>query len=361
MAQAGNEKKVVLIDEGHSQYFNSTKLSKAIAAIEDTGKAIVHTTTKDLVDEVLAGVDLLIITNPGSNTQTVFSQIEKKAIAGWIKTGSKSLFLLCNPFDAADDNLRGNPVPLNDILASSYLQVSDTRFYEEAQTRSSNVIRNGTELEKPPSMLELLHPEVKNTKLQLINSSYEDSLSLLTKSSSVVADQHIVQTGFNTYTIGQKGIPNLLAENPCILGVSLLDKNSKVALSGSTLMFSDLAGPEDASWFDSQDNAILFSETINWLLNIIPVFRPTILEWAIAVPAAIGVIGIGAIMTGKILTRTSVPISAENIQETFTTETFSEGVEKITAAVGDGSLSKRQRKFAQRKTAVQQKNKKKRN
>ncbi|MHA2296920.1 MAG: hypothetical protein ACXAEU_11425 [Candidatus Hodarchaeales archaeon] len=355
VAQDGTEKKVVLIDEGHGQFFNRSAFSSAIAAIEDTGNAIIHSSTKNLEDEVLAGVDLLIITNPGSNSETIFTDVEKKAIGNWVKTGGKSLFLLCNPYDADNSSLTGNPIPLNSLITTSHLLVSDTRFYEESIARSSNVIRNGTELDRPAAVLELLDLEIANTTLQLINSSYT-SLSILSRSSSVDTKQKIVFSGYDTYSIGQSGFPDLQEENPSLFGISLADKGSKIALSGSSLMFSDLPRTTGEKWFDSQDNDVFFKEVINWLLGVTISPKPEVLDWALTVPVSIGIVGIVVTIIGTVFPKPATPDSKERTIETPIIEVPS-NIEEETQVPSTG-LSKRQRKFAQRKKASQKHNKK---
>ncbi|MHA1166952.1 MAG: hypothetical protein ACTSRU_03950 [Candidatus Hodarchaeales archaeon] len=342
-AQAGQENKVILIDEGHGQFFNRSLLSNAIDAISDLGDVDIYFTSESFTDEILSGVDLLIITNPGSNDDDVFSQIEMKATGDWMSSGEKGLFLLCNPYSEDNASLTGNPVPLNDLISSSYLQVGGTRFYFEPGTLSSNIIRNGSDADETPFLLDIT---IDNNQLQYLNSSY-DNMSLLVKSCSLESDIPIVSSGYNSYSLAQQSNPDLQEVNPVVFGISVAGHDSKVALGGSTLMFSDLPSPQGNSWFNSSDNSLLFIEAINWLLGEDKAPAPSLLENALVVPLTIAIAGLIAITGGMFLSRNSliVPLSEKPYQEIDVVET-----EDIVAK--ETTMSKRQRKFAQRKKAA---------
>lgn len=339
-AQTEQPNKVILFDESHDQFFNRSLFSQAIEAMEDLENVEVYFTDKEFTDTILSSVDLLIITNPGTNDENIFSQNEKKAIGNWMNSGEKGLFMLCNPFDKENTSLTGNPVPLNDLVASTYLQVGETSFYFEAGTRSSNIVRNSSDYDDSPYLLDIT---ITKDRLQYLNSTH-DNMTLVVTSCSLESKTPIVSSGYDSYSVSLENLPDLQEENPCVHGLSLAGYDSKVALSGSTLMFSDLPSAVAGSWYESGDNSLLFTDTIKWLLGDINQAEPSLLDITVYVPLALAAVGLLAMLSGGYLSKKTRVIVTSDIAKKEI-----DAVESEEIIATETYQSKRQRKFAQRK------------
>ncbi|MHA2365641.1 MAG: hypothetical protein ACXAC7_16915 [Candidatus Hodarchaeales archaeon] len=265
-----DDEPIVLIDNSHGQFINSSLLTKAIDYLEQHNfQVIVTNDTDSLNTNILAGVDLLIIPNPSADAK--FEDIEKVAIGNWLETGNRGLIFLTNPHFQDNTSLSGNPSEFNKLLTSGYLRQTGMSYEYTQGTVNGIQLNKFTTSSSDPSYLTLTSDNMKNaSNLGLL----EDSFQVITQASSVKISANLpifLSAGYDAYGIDSNGYSVLQNNDPVIIAGGDLSgiNNSRLILGASTLMFSDLINPlEDKAWFDLANNTALFSLMIKWTLNI---------------------------------------------------------------------------------------------
>lgn len=299
---------IILFDQGHGQFFNASigRFSQAIEALQLDNNTILRFSNSQLNYSILSGVDMLIITNPAANKE--YSSTEEDAIRAWFERGNKGLFLLSNPYLEDNKTLSGNSPELKKLVTGSYLDVADV-----------NLLKNIIRLDSSP---------MGDTSILSLETDYSDHLILnqtglvnrtITQSCSVNAPQKGLIAGREAYAEDSFGAITLQDETPEIISVTTYLNTSRLALSGSTIMFSDLPFNSTYSWYELADNSILWKNIITWLGDVTTQeedeFSPPLdlTQVIIAVSASAGVVllaGIFLHIFGVLRPASATPISA---------------------------------------------------
>ena len=257
-----SNEKIILIDQAHGQYINSSLLTEAIKSLTDQGFTVIPVNTS-ITAQILTGADLLLIPNPGRSV--TYTSTEIYAISQWMAGNQgKGIIMLTNPLDNNNDSLDGHPYGLNLMLqdtnfalAKSFdISVNDysgfvVNKYQNTTSDSSNLILQVN------SSLPL--PDVNKT------------MTIETKSSSVtlLSNQSIVNAGYDSFEIDRNGAYTGQDQNLKLFG-GINFKNGRIVFGGSTLMFSDLPNPSNGnkSWFSSKENGLFLTSLVKWSLNV---------------------------------------------------------------------------------------------
>lgn len=254
--------KLILIDNSHGQYINSSLLTEAIKALHDQGFRVVTLNTSVSM-QTLTGADLLIIPNP-NGTQS-FSTSEEYAMSQWLESEQgKGIIMLSNPLDITNKSLNGAPNVFNDIMQStSFSQAKPFNVmvnnlngvlvstYRNSTVETSNLILNVN------SSLPL--PDVNSTL------TVDTSSSTIT----VLNNQTILDAGYGSFAVAQDGSFSGQDQNLQLFGGTKYGQG-RLVFGGSTLMFSDLPNQYNGnkSWFNSYDNGIFFTSLVKWAMNV---------------------------------------------------------------------------------------------
>lgn len=265
----GEEKIVVLFDEVHGQKINSSLMKKALDAINSSENYEVYLNDKPLSYTNLLGVDILIITNP-SNTST-FSSDEKLAVKKFVNTLNGSLFLLSNPVNLSSP-YSGTASSLNSLLQS--MEISDILGFPGGV--HTNVIIDAVLVKNEPFSYILVNRS-NFRDLTFVNEP-ENVNSLLLYSCSLrgIPQATVATANLTAYALTADYEVSGADEEPVWLQKHIVSNDTRMLLCGSTIMFSDLnVSRTDKSWFESENNGILWKNSIEWLAHKTPI---TVLE-----------------------------------------------------------------------------------
>ncbi|MFW9916623.1 MAG: hypothetical protein ACFFGZ_13530, partial [Candidatus Thorarchaeota archaeon] len=180
---------VILYDLGHGQFFNQTLYSKALDSLKsEVGidwDIEIRYSYGNFNASILAGVDVLVMTNPGETTSLNGQDVNERnsqlyAIAYWFLQG-KGIFLLSNPYDQSNASLSGNPDSLQLVLRNDYLQIGGVDIRANYLARDSVDVINGI-----PVVNEFLNI---NTSLSPILSDPHNVSTIFAKSATVRASE----------------------------------------------------------------------------------------------------------------------------------------------------------------------------
>ncbi len=274
---------VIMFDEYHGQFFDRELMSTALSSLDEL--VIYNNETEERVDiEIkliynnetgfnstnLQGVDLLIMSNLGSEEEDNLLPSERLAILDFMELGG-SLFALCNPL-SYNENVTGNPVAINALLNERDSALTTARIRTSAIANSTvlvddffHVYNNNTflSLKNYESDHTIFEQEVEISNLTVYSASIELGNELgeeaigrtLETTYSIDESYHIFRdpaTGFLTWLLAQT------------MGTS------RFVISGSTIMFSDFEIIKDEKWIDQEQNLDLWKNTILWLLKYTP-------------------------------------------------------------------------------------------
>ena len=166
-----------------------------------------------------------------------------------------------NPL-STNTTLASNPTILNNLINNLPTSFINCQF--ESKDPQGVVLQQFNPDNKTFS--NILHLPLQNSS----TLSFSANTSLVTESNSVTADIPFASVGADTYAVNSTGDYLLQGSSSLILG-GAEDTNSstRLALSGSTLMFSDLPGPnnDNQSWFYSANNSYIWLTIVQWLAN----------------------------------------------------------------------------------------------
>jgi hypothetical protein len=289
-----NLKYVVLYDESHGQYFNRTLMNGALTSLNSL---LPQNVTPNIEIELLfnkesefnstnlQGIDLLILTNPGIKEEDQFTISEINAILDFVELGG-SLFLLCNPL-TQNEIVAGHVESINELLGSRNNKISSARVRTAVNTSFSDVIiddfQSTYENDSYLSLNYLERTEEFNVEEATINETlfnqevdieevlvYSSSISLgseeIDSNRLGIATTPVTSYAVDeTYNIFRDPVHNFLT---WLLAKEVT--NSRVVLSGSTIMFSDINIEESNAWINQLDNLDLWKNIILWLLKYTP-------------------------------------------------------------------------------------------
>jgi hypothetical protein len=340
---------IVLFDESHGQFFNQSLYSHAIADLEDLGMQIVF--NKEFLNEnSFEGVDVFISTNP--NVRYEFS--ERNHIEDFLSEG-KGMLLLANPLLEENDSLNGNGDYLNEILEDVGFGIS-ARFWTEPDPLGSeplnDIVKNVVDNAGIPEYLQLDITDTENA----IFTDYQNISSVITTSCSISsAVPKLIVASNEAYAETPMKERHSLATEIVVLA-SAGDNNdfeSRIIVGGSSNMFSDLYDPIlQSTWYESADNAKLWTNIISWLAEASQETNPPPVLSELFLPFVIGtstvaifliVGGIFLYMIGsgrktKVVTAVDVRVKKTK-KEKADSETFEKEQSAVKATKRDRRLS----------------------
>ena len=289
-----NLKYVVLYDESHGQYFNRTLMNRALDTLHSL---LPENITPNIEIELLfheeymfnstnlQGVDLLILTNPGIKEENQLTISEIEAILDYVELGG-SLFLLCNPL-TQNVNITGHVESINGLLAGRNNKLSSARVRTAANTSFSDVIVDDflstyendsyISLSYPDKSVEFIMDEITiNETLFNQETVIEDVLIYSSSISIGNEDLESEKIGLATTPVTSYAVDEAyqIFREPAYNFLTWLFAkeivSSRVVLSGSTIMFSNLEITQGNIWIEQLDNLELWKNIILWLLNYTP-------------------------------------------------------------------------------------------
>ncbi|MFX0113231.1 MAG: hypothetical protein ACFFB3_01660 [Candidatus Hodarchaeota archaeon] len=296
---------VILYDLGHGQFFNQTFFSKAFKALDDLKndsncdcEFVIRYSYGNFSSTILSGVDILVMTNPAKSTtlndpdDVESRERQQYALAHWFLQG-KGIFLLSNPFDKTNESLSGHPTPLLRVIRSQYLQVSGVEMGANYLAHNSSDVINGV---APFSEFSNI-----NASSSSILSQPQNVSRLITKTATVRASVEdnskgieILKANLTSFAVDENGRVGEVDRKPSIFATINYEPNEddydiinedvasagRIALSGSTLMFSDLPAQPGStdSWIDLANNKQLWINTMLWLAGKTQVTAPPVVD-----------------------------------------------------------------------------------
>lgn len=285
---------VILFDEYHGQYFNRTLMYTALSALNNLLSDALEDEIKiDLIfnnnsrfnSTNLQGVDLLIFTNPGSETKDKLIYTELEAVLDYVELGG-SLLLLGNPL-TQDENITGHPVPINDLLAAREDTLSSARLRTGSDLSNSDLLIDdfsnvyGNESYISLDFYNTTHSITESTELinpvVLTISEQEIQINATTLYTSSISlgnenlQYSIGRTAITSYSVNEEY--DIFRDSINGFLTWLFAKgvgSSRMILSGSTIMFSDYEISENQKWINQTDNLDLWKNIILWLLKYTP-------------------------------------------------------------------------------------------
>jgi hypothetical protein len=230
------ERKVILFDEVHLQYYNSERMQSAIASLNNTEDYIVFINRQRFTQTSLLGVDILVIGNP----ERSFTDQERFEISEYLKNGG-NLFLLGDP--------RGKASNLNDIIDAA--QYTDARFSQHVVFDEEHNLNDiSTQISVSREELRESSPITNDIQEIVTHTIWVEDNGPTT----------VIATGSNYSLAGLEG-----SNQPAWLVASIVGR-SRIVLCGSTRMFSDTKpAKSDVTWCQLKDNARLWQNIFSWL------------------------------------------------------------------------------------------------
>ena len=329
--------KVILIDEAHGQFINSSLLTEAVDSLEGFGFHVLFSTTP-FTQQLLTGVDLVIIPNPSQSVP--FTTAEDTVLSQWMTNG-KGLMLLSNPLDINNASLNGSGKVLNDILSSSNFLLSEIKFDMSSSATDGAIVnkyQNSTIAQS-----NLLLPVNGSIKLPDVNNT----LIVETQSTTITAldNETILDSGYDSFSVTSDGSYLGQDKNLQLFG-GLGFKGGRIVIGGSTLMFSDLKNPFEGNktWFNSADNGLFFVSLVKWTLNISNAsFVPTVnSDFYVSLALVTGVVGVVFVVLGLVSYVTGKEMKIFEIDQDFLRSQSADSEEDKTG------LTKSQKRLQQR-------------
>ncbi len=253
---------IVLFDESHGQFFNRTLYSQAIADLEDLGMTVVFNKA-EFNATTFEGVDILIITDP----QESISFKERIHVRDYLLE-EKSMLLLANPLAETNDTLDGHGDYLNYILNEQEFGILARYWTEDISPqlrKPSDVVKNDFVNAGKPEYLIL---EINNTEHEIF-TDYENVSTIITTTCSIRnARDELVVGSTEAYADPPYGDPHTFSTNIAVfaIGGRAENFNGRVAMGGSSTMFSDLMDPHlGTTWYEAADNSKLWRNVLKWL------------------------------------------------------------------------------------------------
>lgn len=280
-----NETYVIMFDEAHGQYFNSTMMKSALDALNNLSSGLSEIQVEIIFNKGsrfnstnLQGVDLLIITNPGINESSEFSSDEIDAILDYVELGG-SLFLLSNPL-THDENITGHASILNSILSGRDNLLTTARIRTGTNITHSSVILDdfnhvyGNESYVHYTTFDSNNHTIFNQEYKIQNITLYSTSIEMGNEDEKYAIGRTLQTAYSVdeeYEIFRDPIKNYLT---WLFAKEIGD--SRLVISGSTIMFSDMYITENHPWINEEQNLQLWKNIILWLLKITPHEEPIV-------------------------------------------------------------------------------------
>jgi len=287
-----DEELVILFDEAHGQWFNTSRMQTVVDMVNGSAKTSMFVNTSPFNATNLMGVDVVIITNPGNDT--LFTSDEAFYLNQYVNRGG-GLFLLSNPYNT-NETLSGRSERLNALLSSmNALDFADLKFWFDANQDADTILDDHNSINDSSGYISLSVDKFTNSTNI---SSFPTNISqILIHSQSISAPIRISEAYISSYAEDAAHVVHLADEIPLWLG-GYNKSDSRIVISGSTIMFSDLIIPgTNIAWISHPnfDNLNLFNNTVNWIANVI--HEEIVIDEPVDSPLPIFVIG-GVLLLG---------------------------------------------------------------
>lgn len=264
---------IILVDEGHGQFFNRSLYKKALSDLSTQKSMKIVYNTGIINRTSFEGVDIFFMTNP----QESFSEAESHYIDKFISQGN-AMFLLANPLDENNETLNGRGDIINNLLTYLEFRWNIGKFYTYTRMvddyRPTNVIHNEFTNAGFSKYLDI-ETNISNHE---ILSTGNNITSIVTSSCSIVeASEKVISASSEAYTKTIFGDISSGSPDIVLFGASSeeTETSARILLGGSSIMFSDLIGPDgNKTWYESGDNSIFWFNIFDWLASANPEIPP---------------------------------------------------------------------------------------
>jgi len=260
LAQQDQGQITIVFDFSHDQLFSPQKrnFTQAIDYLAAKPEYFIRILEEgDLTAENLTRSHILVLANPGKN----YSSTEHEVISNFTAQGG-ALFLLSD-YQVTERPI-GNPLALNDILqAIGILGIRFTTFIEENETQGDAII-DPLNSQVLPYNVEVDETYLSTDLSRGVISAGIESLIVAGGSLTTSNPNFIMSTGSDTsQAVSLTG--QAISNQPAWLAAFTYE-NSQIVLCTSTTMFTDTyCAATNSSWFESSDNALLWSNIIRWM------------------------------------------------------------------------------------------------
>lgn len=256
---------IVLFDEGHGQFFNHSLYSQAISDLRANNMEIIYN-TDEFNSSSFEGVDIFVSTNP----QEFYSSVERYYLSNFINQG-KSMFLLANPLNEDNESLNGHGDIFNDLLtglgSETVSSVGSFWTYSDStdSIKQTDVVLD--EFSNDTGYSRYLLLELNSSSHEILSTD-KNITSIVTYSCSIINPRtEVILAPQKAYAETILGDIHSYSSDIVLLGSSgELDVAARILLGGSSVMFSDLIVPfSDSSWYESENNSLLWLNIFTWL------------------------------------------------------------------------------------------------
>jgi len=284
---------VILYDESHGQYFNRSLMQTALDSLSNITvqdpeveiriNVLYQENGTEFNSTNLQGIDLLLITNPGIGDENAFTSSEREAVLDYVELGG-SLFLLCNPL-TQDENITGHTEAFTNLLSTRNNLLTSARFSSSPdQIRSQVIIDDFNSTYANDSFITINEYNVtKNILTSQIDYFWQeleiDNVTIYSTPISLGSERaddddngvELAKTPSTSYSVDEDYTIYRDTVNGFLTW--LLSKelgDSRLVLSGSTIMFSDSTISENSTWIEENQNLDLWNNLVLWLLKYTP-------------------------------------------------------------------------------------------
>lgn len=273
----------IVFDESHNQFFDSSMMSTALNSLNQSfGPSInikIIIQNDNFNSTNLQGTDLVIITNPGKNSNNQLPKIrpeESNSLENYINIGGSILYL-SNPL-SHNQNITGHAKPLNDLMFNSFGVSIDSSNDGDNTTviiDEFNYVNNN-------SFIKLNSANIKNDELvnQINNITKENNKEFLyygghIKETSGLEGSTSGNTSITAYNLDKSFDIDLFQSSNSktprwMYGKQFGSDSGRSILIGSSIMFSDYPFDSQSKWVNQANNLELFQNIVAWLLKITP-------------------------------------------------------------------------------------------
>ncbi len=263
---------IILYDESHDQFFTSDMMSTAFDSLSDAlGVQItIKVNTDKFTTTSLQGADLLIVSNPGVDSEALDG--ESDAIKDFVSKGTGVLYM-SNPF-SYNSSLAGHAETMNQLI---FADIGVTMSTGTVDIDNTTIIvdefnNNGNETNVYIGA-DNLETDVFRTEVNNLTQSKFLLYSAIVSPKNPTTEMYGNASEYS-YAINQNYDDALSSElnlkSPRWMEAKEFSTKGRAMLLGSTTMFSEYAYNSTSNWIDQEDNLKLFQNLIAWLLHITP-------------------------------------------------------------------------------------------
>ena len=260
LAQQDEGQITIVFDFSHDQLFSPQKRNFTLAIdylISQPEYFVRILEEGELMAENLTRSHILVVSNPGKN----YSSSELDVISNYFAQGG-SLFLL-GDYQVTERQI-GNPLALNGILQALEIpNIQFTTFTEDNETQGDAIV-DSANAQVLPYNVKVDGAFLSTDLSRGVISSGIGSLIVAGGSLTTSNPNFVMSTGSDTSeAVSPSG--QTISSQPAWLA-AFTHESSHIVLCTSTTMFTDtLCVATNTSWYESSDNALLWSNIIRWM------------------------------------------------------------------------------------------------